>query len=255
MKVFMILCVLFVGIFSESDRGAAWKKYKSDFGKKYSSDGEEAYRRNICKASMDKMDKHNREADLGKHTYKMGVNKFCDLTDEEFKKVWLSGVKVPNDTFATKNDKEKRSNRMSRAMPPPSLDLRNSGGVSAVRNQGSCGSCWTFSAVAAIEFAYWKKTKSLMDLSEQQLVDCTYVGTGYPYGGCKGGWMSDAFTYISKNGGIASETEYPYKTVQRTCLASNIKKFAQLKQTTPYGKVATDDNSIKNALYNIGVLT
>jgi KDEL-tailed cysteine endopeptidase len=86
------------------------------------------------------------------------------------------------------------------------LDWVARGAVSPVKDQSSCGSCWAFSTVAAIESAYLQKKKRLLDLSEQQLVDCVYNRDG-----CDGGWMDTAYDYIRYfNRGIELESEYPY---------------------------------------------
>ncbi|KAG0543888.1 hypothetical protein BDA96_02G227700 [Sorghum bicolor] len=97
---------------------------------------------------------------------------------------------------------------------PKTKDWREDGIVSPVKNQGHCGSCWTFSTTGALEAAYTQATGKPISLSEQQLVDC-----GKPFNnfGCNGGLPSQAFEYIKYNGGLDTEESYPYKGVNGIC--------------------------------------
>ncbi|KAG0451853.1 hypothetical protein HPP92_026221 [Vanilla planifolia] len=94
------------------------------------------------------------------------------------------------------------------------LHLREQGIVRPVKDQGSCGSCWTFSTTGALEAAYTQLTGKSTSLSEQQLVDCASAFNNF---GCNGGLPSQAFEYVKYNGGIDTEQTYPYLGVNGIC--------------------------------------
>ena len=119
------------------------------------------------------------------------------MTWEEFR-----AIKIGYYTEPRKADNVKYVN----GDPPAAFDWRDNGAVTKVKNQGSCGSCWAFSAVAAMEGAYFQSSGTLTSLSEQQLVDCS---TDQGNQGCNGGLMDNAFSY-AENNKMESEADYPY---------------------------------------------
>lgn len=111
-----------------------------------------------------------------------------------------------------------------------------------------CGSCWAFSAVAAIESAYAIATTQLLKLSEQQLVDCMFPGTD---DACKGGWPSSAFGNIYSSGGIMEATQYPrpYGGAVRTCDLDPTRVAVQLSGFTEVS--AGNEEELMKVCHNV----
>ena len=124
---------------------------------------------------------------------------------------------------------------------PPSINWINAGAVTPIKDQGQCGSCWSFSATGALEGIYKIMTGKLVDFSQQHLVDCDNLKNGGRDHGCKGGLMENAFTWISKNGGLCSEEAYPYvsgdgttQVCQKSCSVipkSNVASYVSVEPT------------------------
>jgi|EP00945_MAST-04E_sp_MAST-4E-sp1_P000522 C1A family cysteine protease len=152
---------------------------------------------------------HNKEG----HSYTVAHNEFSHLTSAEFVKQFTG---YRNKEKYLRRTKNYNKNLQSSAPAPDSVDWVARGAVTDPKNQGQCGSCWSFSTTGAVEGAYQIATGNLVSLSEQDLVDCNTVDDN----GCNGGLMDNAFEFIVQNGGICSEAEYPYKAAQGTCQKS-----------------------------------
>ncbi|XP_020821255.1 pro-cathepsin H isoform X1 [Phascolarctos cinereus] len=162
------------------------------------------------------IDKHN----AGNHSYKMGLNQFSDMSFDEFKKNYL--MRTPQNCSATKGSHVRRVGPY-----PKFMDWRKKGNyVSPVKNQGGCGSCWTFSTTGGLESAVAIATGKLFSLAEQQLVDCAQDFNNH---GCNGGLPSQAFEYIMYNKGIMGEDTYPYEGKDGTCKFQPNKAIAFVK--------------------------
>jgi C1A family cysteine protease len=140
--------------------------------------------------------RHNAEHANGLQTYNVELNRFADMTQAEFKAFYLG---------YTHNENRARNFGAINGTAPAAVDWRQKGAVTPVKNQGQCGSCWSFSATGALEGANFLKTGKLVALSEQQFLDCDTVDSA-----CNGGLMDNAFDYVQKNGGVDSEDDYKY---------------------------------------------
>lgn len=198
--LFIVLCEYAAAVTS-SNMDQHWELWKKAHSKIYSHQVEEWGRRRIWEENLDMISLHNLESSLGLHTYELAMNHLGDLTTEEITNS-LAGTFVPSDLERAPYEFIQVNKSL-----PASLDWRDEGLVTSVKTQGPCGSCWAFSATGALEGQLKKSTGTLMSLSSQNLVDCS---TKYGNYGCKGGFMSNAFQYVIKNHGIASDDAYPY---------------------------------------------
>ncbi|XP_040267901.1 cathepsin S-like [Bufo bufo] len=189
-----------------------WKLWKITYNKQYEHEREDLTRRLIWEKNLKFVTLHNLEHELGVHSYTVGMNHLADLTSEEVE-AQLTGLVLPprNDR---KNYLTNTWNRTKTVDLPDSVDWREKGCVTEVKNQGSCGSCWAFSAVGALEGQMKLKTGNLVSLSPQNLVDCS---TKYGNKGCNGGFMTQAFQYVIDNNGIDSDASYPYHATDGQC--------------------------------------
>jgi C1A family cysteine protease len=132
-----------------------------------------------------------------------------DLTQAEFVATYL-GLVVPEGQSAPNMDVD---NIIDDVVPNEAFSWVTEGAVGPVKNQGSCGSCWAFSATGVVE-GYWKLYEGeLPNVSEQQLVDCS---TSYGNLGCNGGWPASALQYV-KDHGLVKNSEYPYTATDGSC--------------------------------------
>ncbi|KAL4216381.1 hypothetical protein ACF0H5_024108 [Mactra antiquata] len=186
-----------------------WEIYKKVHQKNYAPDVE-GMRRMIWERNLEYIQLHNLEADRGMHTYRLGMNKYGDMTSEEF-------VAIMN---GYQQNVTGRSVCGSFTPPlrvgdiPDSVDWRKEGYVTDIKDQGQCGSCWSFSTTGSLEGQNFKKTGTLTSLSEKNLMDCSKAEGNM---GCQGGLMDQAFAYVIKNKGIDTESSYPYQPRNGPC--------------------------------------
>ncbi|CAA7402560.1 unnamed protein product [Spirodela intermedia] len=209
-----------------------YERWLARYGRSYGDPREKERRFQIYSSNVALVDVVN---SMGL-SYNLTDSKFADMTNEEFRAKHLCLLSQPPPVAAAPSTAAAEGPCGSaegdewgsygcpkplRPGLPVSVDWRKRGAVTPVKNQGQCGSCWAFSAVAAVEGITQIKTGKLVPLSEKQLVDCD-VNDGNQ--GCKGGLMTLAFQYIRRNGGLASEANYPYKDEDGTCDAGKSSK-------------------------------
>jgi len=140
-------------------------------------------------------------------TARFGINKFADLSVEEFKA--LLGTRLP-----TQPVNAPVAQSTGTATFPTSWDWRTRGGITGQKNELQCGSCWAFTVAMAIESAYMihKGRKDQPGLSTQQIIDCDTNDQG-----CNGGMPTTAYEYVVSAGGLETNSEYPYVGQTGTC--------------------------------------
>jgi C1A family cysteine protease len=216
---------------TESTYQGAFVTWMQKFDKSYSPE-EFFYRYNTFKANFDFVEKHN----SGNYTWTVELNKFADLSSGEFKNIYL-GYKPE-----LRRDQRQVTLKDLKvgAYPDGSLDWVAKGAVTGIKDQGQCGSCWSFSTTGAVEGIVQIKHSSLVSLSEQELMDCSY---SYGNLACDGGLMDNAFKYVMANG-LCTEAAYPYTAQSsKNCRASSC-------TASPNSKIAsyTDVKSTENNL-------
>lgn len=178
-----------------------WDKfinYFIEYNRYYTTFTEVSDRFNIFHDNLYFINDHNANANS---SFTLGINQFTDMTNQEFKAKYVNGLGAVVGSTSCKSFSSSASGA------PSSIDWRAKGAVTSVKDQGQCGSCWTFSATGAIEGAWAISTGKLIDFSEEQLVEC--AGLKYGSMGCNGGQMDGAFKYVIENG-QCSLSSYPY---------------------------------------------
>ena len=216
---------------SSLNSAVEWKHF-SDFQDNFNRHYETLYelekRFQVFRTNLRGIFVHNSD-----HTqnFTMGVNQFTDLTSEEFKAQFVSGLKTEVGSYGC----DTFSSTASGA--PDAINWITNGAVTSVKDQGQCGSCWTFSATGAVEGAWAISKEQLIDLAEQELVDCA-TGRNYGSHGCNGGQMEGAFKYIIENG-QCSLASYPYTAKDGDCqTCSSVAQMSSCSDVKPNDQVS-----------------
>jgi len=205
MKAALVI-LLFVALCEAhlSEYHSQFLSFKSKFSKTYLNDEEELHRLQVFKDNLEKIYDHNNNSGS---TYKMGINQFSDLTEDEFVSLHLGGYK--RTPIHTGSGQQAPATYSTKDLPE-SVDWREKGAMTPVKDQGACGSCWAFTVTEIIEAYLQIGTGELHELSAQQVTSCTpnpsqCGGTG----GCKGAVVQLGYSYLQLFGHV-SESAYPY---------------------------------------------
>jgi cathepsin L len=187
------------------------------FQRRYESAEERAYRKAVFLENHNFITSFNSKGDA---TFTLKMNHFGDMDRDEFSKTMTPKIQRPETNGANGiHDISSNVNDI-----PASIDWRDYGAVTMVKDQGACGSCWTFGSTGALEGAWKIKNNQLVSLSEQQIVDCAWINWGADGEstlGCNGGFAAPAYQWIINNGGIATESDYVYLAQDGMCRASD----------------------------------
>jgi len=246
--------------FKSSGTKELFKVFHFLFSKEYDYNTEEGIARyKIFKANVKKIDEHNAQ----NLSYQMGINHLTDMTWDEVKTYYnLKTIDVDemsklkrslravllddfNDDDNNNDDNNDDDHNVTNNKAPQArIAIDHRGFMKSVRNQGSCGSCWAFATMGAIEGNYGKivlKTWLTDYLSPQQMVDCDTRDSA-----CNGGWMTSAYTY-AKSVKLCFNAAYPYKGVKQTCKYSSMTSFSPVK-ITGYNYAYTSDMTYSSLL-------
>merc|ERR1711863_118805 len=240
-----------LGLAASATVNQDWQSFKAKFGKNYANAAEESRRFAIFKENAAFIARHNADHKIGKESYTVGHNQFSDLTNAEFRVSHLAEmVEAPQIRLNYQCPVQFQDNG---AANPASVDWRSTNNpqgvvaVTSVKDQGSCGSCWSFGGAAAFESAMCTSGQqdctSWSGASEQQLVDCggkdnADLGNYYDMA-CNGGWIDNALYYVMQTGYIDGYDNYPY-------VSGSTKKAGNC--------VANPDNSV-GSISNCGATT
>ncbi|XP_012391537.1 cathepsin F isoform X1 [Orcinus orca] len=180
-----------------------FKDFVTTYNRTYETTEEARWRMSVFANNMVRAQKIQA---LDRGTARYGVTKFSDLTEEEFRTIYL------NPLLKEEPDKRMRLAQSIPDLPPPEWDWRSKGAVTKVKDQGMCGSCWAFSVTGNVEGQWFLKRGSLLSLSEQELLDCDKVDKA-----CLGGLPSNAYSAIRTLGGLETEDDYSYHGHLQAC--------------------------------------
>ncbi|XP_054794513.1 probable cysteine protease RD19D [Prosopis cineraria] len=226
--------------------------FMETYEKSYSSREEYLHRLRIFADNLIRAAEHQALDPTAVH----GVTPFSDLSPEEFEQLYTGLKSGSGINGITDGQTRGEAPPLDVEDLPESFDWREKGAVTEVKMQGACGSCWAFSTTGALEGANFIATGKLLSLSEQQLVDCdnkcdirdkTECDQG-----CRGGLMTNAYSYLMEAGGLEEESSYPYTGRQGQCKFDPHKVAVRVSNFT---NIPMDESQIAAYLVHHGPLS
>jgi C1A family cysteine protease len=203
-----------------------FQAFAQKFQRKYQTADERAYRKAVFLNNHNFIQSWNRDGDA---SFTLKMNHFGDMEREEYMQM-MPHVNRPESNGASHIHEIPSGDIWDDI--PSTMDWRNYGAVTMVKDQGACGSCWTFGSTGALEGAWKIKNNQLISLSEQQIVDCAWINWGAEGEstlGCNGGFAAPAYQWVINNMGIATESDYVYLAQDGMCRASDRSSGVQVK--------------------------
>lgn len=227
---------------------AEWKAFKVQTKKHYGNDAEESAKMKTWLANRAVVTAHNKKFAEGKVSYRMAINRFSDMTPAELNKA-VTNLKMSNSSEIRSGPFVKYVVFEPTGRLPDSKDWRNDGAVTAVKDQGMCGSCYALSVTGAVEGQYFLATRKLVSLSEQQIVDCSL---NYGNFGCEGGLMHSTYKFIRDIGGLETAKSYPYQGIEQSC---KFNKKSAAATVESYVFVEKNEKALMNAVALVGPIS
>ncbi|XP_045603878.1 digestive cysteine proteinase 2 [Procambarus clarkii] len=229
----LIMCSLAL---AAANSFTSWELFKAQYDRHYLDVEEEHYRQSVFEKNLEFINDFNKRFEQGEVTFNLKMNQFGDMTNEEFNAIKGYEIEPRHSSMAAPSMEENEK--------AAEVDWREKGAVNPVVDQGMLGASWAFSATGALEGQHFLKTGTLVNLSEQQLVDC--MDSYFP-------GVTEAFTYVQENGGINTDAIYPSGIPNGTC-----RYKPDVTDATCSGYVITEagnESALESAVRDIGPIS
>lgn len=246
--IYLLLVIVHISLqnIEEDEKFQQFQEYLIKYEKSYDSFEELQKRFKIWKSNYNKIKRFNPTSftQTGKPLGATFVlNKFADLTEEEFASQYLTLDPEMYRDLATLNADDLGLDDVD---PPENFDWEYDRGLqSEIKHQLECGGCWAFATASTLEYQYMLKYKQNISFSEQQLIDCDEKNDQ-----CDGGNMKKAFLYLQDHGLMRNE-DYPFINGVGKCKYDDSKTVIKV---TEFSFLPKDEEEMKKALYKYGPL-